>query len=943
MKKLLLLLSAILLLTGCEKEAIPDQDDILDIEKDTPESIYATVEDIEDEVELEYAEDAESDVVPETRAFVIDDEDVAWQKEDAISYFTDTRHLKYTYTGKDGQEFALTRAVSMSDLAEGTFAVFPYSKKNDYMRETQILYAKGRLLVTYPDWQEYAPDSFGIDDNVMVAYSSKQNEKNLHFKNASAYLVVNLYGEGTKVRYIKLSSYNDREGLAGPAIITVYNEPISVFNEKNFTVDVAEGSPTEVTLNCGREGVALSEDENKPTEFWFSLPPVTLKDGVEITVTDTEGRVYHHDYKLPVYLEAGYISNLKTIKFEETAPSPNSFWYTTHDGKALDFKGLENELFNVKVESHKFQTGKGTITFSDPMTQINENAFKNQTNLKSIHLPESVILIGQDAFRNTGLTSLTIPSKVKYILDGAFSNCKKLTRVEFEAGAENLTLGYDQIEDAGMFYLSPLISVNWDRNLFRFHEDVFYGAFHLINPTLKSVIIGDNVKEIDFETFCSSAITEITIPGSVHTIKGDAFKHCSKLERVTFEPANNNNKLFIGLMDYGVALYSPFYDSPLKEINLDRDMQSLVNKPSKSRHGVFYNKYYNEVDEVKVKLGPQVKKIMAYMFNYLQIKEITIPGEVRQIGYCAFYNCNKLEKIDFEYHPFTLEITITENPSFPLIQNFEYPFYYSPVKSIMLDRKIDLFSFDYRRYVRESAFTFKSATPDVTIGHNKQTISNYLFYGSTISSITIPGNITHIANNTFNECKTLKSITFEEGVSPLVIGYNTYYEESGEKGKGLFLDSKLTRVVLNRDIEYQFNESVSHNHVGRAALFSNAQSLTSISIGQNVTTLPKYAFLGSRPSGGKITLPQNLETIGEYAFFDAGLSSLTIPAKVTSIATEAFEANDNLHDITSLPTTPPTLGYAAFKGGTNVYVPSGSVEDYKSKWGTQRLNIKPIQ
>ncbi len=69
---------------------------------------------------------------------------------------------------------------------------------------------------------------------------------------------------------------------------------------------------------------------------------------------------------------------------------------------------------------------------------IPNNLFKNCTSLKSIKLPETTKFIGEGAFQNSGLTSITIPKNVKIVYKKAFYGCKNLTSVKFAGAVNNI-------------------------------------------------------------------------------------------------------------------------------------------------------------------------------------------------------------------------------------------------------------------------------------------------------------------------------------------------------------------------------------------------------------------------------------------------------------------------------------------------------------------------
>jgi len=71
-----------------------------------------------------------------------------------------------------------------------------------------------------------------------------------------------------------------------------------------------------------------------------------------------------------------------------------------------------------------------------PVTSIGTSAFRYNTSLTSVTIPNSVTSIGYAAFSNcTGLTSVTIPNGVTDIGDGAFAYCSGLRSIYFLGNA----------------------------------------------------------------------------------------------------------------------------------------------------------------------------------------------------------------------------------------------------------------------------------------------------------------------------------------------------------------------------------------------------------------------------------------------------------------------------------------------------------------------------
>ncbi len=172
-------------------------------------------------------------------------------------------------------------------------------------------------------------------------------------------------------------------------------------------------------------------------------------------------------------------------------------------------------------------------------------------------------------------------------------------------------------------------------------------------------------------------------------------------------------------------------------------------------------------------------------------------------------------------------------------------------------------------------------------------------------------------------------------------------------------------------------------------VFKYCTKLTSLTIGEKVTTIPDYAFCECK---GITELDlNNLTDIGKYAFRDCiGLKSLSIlkannvdasafdgcsaiealvlpyewgvdfkmalsgttqlrtlyiGENTASISNRAFANNKNLFDVYSNAATPPSIGPATFGSETysyaTLYVPQGCVDAYKSATGWN--NFEDIQ
>ena len=112
---------------------------------------------------------------------------------------------------------------------------------------------------------------------------------------------------------------------------------------------------------------------------------------------------------------------------------------------------------------------------------------------------------------------------------------------------------------------------------------------------------------------------------------------------------------------------------------------------------------------------------------------------------------------------------------------------------------------------------------------------------------------------------------------------------------------------------------------------SNAQDIAEVVIGDCVEELERYCFDNTMLTS--VTMSDSIKIIGISALGrNLRLTSITIPSSVTNIYNYAFNGCTSLTSITSLATTPPTLGAVVFFNTNNcpIYVPAASVNAYKT-------------
>lgn len=109
--------------------------------------------------------------------------------------------------------------------------------------------------------------------------------------------------------------------------------------------------------------------------------------------------------------------------------------------------------------SGKNYNGYNFTASNIPVTEIGASAFCNQKALKFVKFPASVKRIGFDAFRNSGLVSLSLPSTIQGIASGAFSYCDGLYNVDFKCKQPSITV-FQNCDNLRYFNSSLILNHN---------------------------------------------------------------------------------------------------------------------------------------------------------------------------------------------------------------------------------------------------------------------------------------------------------------------------------------------------------------------------------------------------------------------------------------------------------------------------------------------------
>ena len=589
--------------------------------------------------------------------------------------------------------------------------------------------------------------------------------------------------------------------------------------------------------------------------------------------------------------------------------------------------GYTSSLKKVKIPASVTEIGKyafqgcGTLetvefAIGSKLKTIGDSAFVNSWNLKNINLPEGLVTIGSQAFQNTGLTEVTLPSTVTSI-GNAFNSCNSLRKITIGDGVTSIPAGAfldckflsevnlgDSVTSIGKIAFANCVSleeITLGDNVATIGEQAFY------NTSLKKIKIGAGVTSIGKEAFKFSKLTEVEfavdntgvssllnigdeafvgteitafeIPETADTLTlgSSLFKGCVNLTglKISSKVASLGNSL-----DGCVTLDTVTVSENNENLSINNGM--LCSKDGRVVYCVF------GVAEGELRLPDNIQEIKADAYKgQPNITRVIIPATIKTIGSNAFANCGNLVEVVFVDNAPSIESI--GNGAFEnctSLANINLPANLEAVADKLFNGCSALASVSFGGEVKtigSSAFK-DTALKSIEIPASVTSIGSAAFGGTKISFVTIPANVKTIGDSAFADCSELSSITFADNSQLTYLGS---YALNGTRVSEITLPSTVT--------------SISENMLA-------GTQITSFVVPESVTSISDYAFDGMASLESITINVKGLKEIGTFAFRDCtSLKSIEIPEGVTKINRGAFLGCTNLSSV-KLPSTVTLLG-----------------------------------
>lgn len=543
--------------------------------------------------------------------------------------------------------------------------------------------------------------------------------------------------------------------------------------------------------------------------------------------------------------------------------------YSSIDNSTCKVVGVySNSIENVTILPYVSYNGDDY-----EVTTIDYGAFSNYPKVKSVNLPTTVKTIAFSAFnsqegKNLKLEKINLDN-VEVIEASAFAYCRYLSDIGSLKSLKEL--------GNNSFQSTAITEIELPGTL----ENLNVGAFSGCED-LKNLILNEGIKKIE-GTFCNS-LKNILIPSSVTYMD----------TRVTESSMLQSLKFVDGLEPLTVSQLGSFHvvAPDMEDLYIGRNISS----PNSDT-------FYAMKNASKLEFGPFVNTFPDWSFQeFNNLKSIFLGPSITAVANGAFRNCINLENIEFG--PNIEEIGLQS-------------FFSCGVKNIIFPENI--------KSIGNSAFRFCESLNHIELGNGVEKIEYKAFESCTnVEELIIPINVSYVGFDAFYGMKSLSSLIIEDTNDILEI--TTYSDSSYDYGyakeRALFGASNLNVAYIGRNFTTSFPT---------AGIFKSVNTLEKIIIGNMVTELPDYALIVGYNEPGyseecnlkEVYLGENLQKLGYGSIrFNPSYEGSSYIISYNTIPPE-WQPNSNGY-------------YDSFSSNVNVYVPNISIQDYSKAnvWST---------
>ena len=608
-------------------------------------------------------------------------------------------------------------------------------------------------------------------------------------------------------------------------------------------------------------------------------------------------------FLLFVLLALLYVTNANALIVNDTFTRDGNTYMVTKMDEAHD--GIP-KTYNVAFVSSTNTTVNIPATVADPHNQytFNVTAIANNStvpNATSVTMPNTIVRIEANAFKDGNITSITIPQSVTEIQSGAFGQMSHLTAINVDAANPNFR------SDNGVL-IEKKDSKEW------------VAAYPLARPDAEYTV-PEGVYGVYTNAFQrASYLTKITLPASLKespsTAEFNGYTSAQNLREIAVAAGNTAFKSVDGvLLSADGKKLIAYPNGKAGSPSTNPAYQGVTGQPNASVYKVpdgvesIDQAAFAQVNGLTAIELNGVKKLAKGAFDKaVKLRNVLLGPSVDTIEDGAFGGNNDLAAFDVDpanpNYAADNGVIYTKNKEelvlFPAGKAGEYTtlpttkkirnraFYYAQkVTKVTFNSNLEIIDNDaFQATTKLANITFEAPAKIKTIG-------TFAFQGSGLTELNIPASLEVVSWSAFGSTK-LKKVTVADG-SQL---------------------QSINKAAFNgcKDLaEFTFEGSSTLNKIQEDA-FSGDDKLKSFVIPEKVTVLERGAFNGA---SGLETItfkqPATMTIIGEGAFQNAkALKRIELPSTVTTISKDAFNTCSSLTEVV-IPASVTTIDATGFQ------------------------------
>ncbi len=840
--------------------------------------------------------------------------------------------------------------------------------------------AQYKLISYFPEDTEVTFDSA---DSTIVTVD--ENGKIYAKSEGSSQVTLKVRMDGKNTLYSQTIDIEVKEPwiTQGPALTAYYGAGGTViFPERLAITDINQFAFSNYDYVLKEPWEEISEEAPGVSKVWFygehrpageQITRIVIPEGIEkIGAYAFAGLTGLTEVVLPKTLEtidygAFYgCTNLKTVKGIENVKFINQ--------RAFEGCSITGALVlknAIAVSDYSFAGNRSitSITLGEGLQSIGASAFENNTAAESITISSDIVKLGAYVFAGCkSLTEMSVNSAV--IPTGAFNDCSRLNKIII--GRDVAVIGEYAFKGTGI----TSFEVESGNAAFTASDDgkclMNGSSILLVAPTLTSFENLNATDVLDGAFSGNANLKTVNLP-SVTSLGSYAFAYCTSLESVTLGALTSigdyafmkTNISALPLWSDGVSVGRfAFADTALTSVTIPdgftvpdgcfidcaalttviignnviigEEAFSLSSNKLTLEESVSDEYYYCVIDSplVNLTIGENCYIGRSAFYNATALNTVSI-GDGAVIGDYAFYNAQSLVNIDLSAvreigrSAFSGDIYYVysdanaKSPKLDGDGNYIYTYFSTKLASIDLSMLESL---------GESAFAYSKMLESVTIGDTLTEIPENAFLASALTAVIGLDGVEEIGDYAFSECPLAGEIDLSsiKIVGRYAFGHNSavtsvIFPEASDDGvkigEGAFVYCEALTTLSNTESLSEIDDFAFAVTGIVSADLSGAEYIG------------KQAFYKNEPTEFTVRISEKLVDVGDNPFANCIIS----PFKTTvteSFGASEFESETYTYDLNDFiriidgsiyRVVPAGLELVAYTGGASAIVPEGVV------------------